>query len=297
MHDVEAHVAGTDHSDKRVHVRTVIVEKPAASVDELGYLPYLLFEKSESIGVRHHDTGDVVSKQRLEVGDVHQSIRIRLHHDYFQATDGSAGRIGTVRAVRYDDLGPIEVSAKKMILPHDHKAGQLSVGACARVEGEPGHSRKGGEGFLHIVVHLKGTLDGAGRLERMQGLEALHPSNLLVDLGIVLHRAASQRIEPGVNAEVHLGEVGVVTYNVYLAHLRQGGSLASEQVCRDRSFGRLRNLSLSKGIACTAILREFEYKFVVILHIPRPPSPMLRGRRSQPSSFFQLYRMSRNHPR
>ena len=59
MHNVEAHVAGTDSAQKRVHIGTVVVEKAAAFVHERSDLLDILLEQSESVGVRHHNAGDV----------------------------------------------------------------------------------------------------------------------------------------------------------------------------------------------------------------------------------------------
>ena len=71
----------------------------------------------------------------------------------------------------------------------------------------------------------------------MKPLETLHVGDFLVNLGIVLHRAAPERIESGVDTEVHLRQVGVVPNHIHLAHLRQLRSLRTHQILRD-SGGR-----------------------------------------------------------
>ena len=66
----------------------------------------------------------------------------------------------------------------------------------------------------------------------MQAGETRHGGHFLVDLRVVFHSAAAERIESGIDAEVHLGEIGVVAYHVHFAHLRQIRSIAALEFCR-----------------------------------------------------------------
>ena len=221
VHDVEAHVSGTYLAEQRVHVRSVIVEQTAASVYERGNFLDVLLKEAQSVRVGHHDTCNLVVEQRLEILHVNQSVGLGLDLDYAESADCSAGRIGSVGAVRDDDLGPFDVTAGHMVLTHHHQTGQLTVGACARSEGEVGHTGNGGEYLLHFGIYLQNSLDGLCRLERVYAGEAGHGCDFLVDLRVVLHRTASQRIETRIHAEIHLREVGVVSYHVRFADLRQ----------------------------------------------------------------------------
>ena len=65
----------------------------------------------------------------------------------------------------------------------------------------------------------------------MKSLESGHVSYFLIDLGVIFHGAAAQRIETGVNTEIHLGKIGVVADNIHLAYLRQRRSLSPKQAC------------------------------------------------------------------
>ena len=174
VHDVEAHVAWTDNTQERVHIRSVIVEETAAFVHELGDFPDFTLEKSEGIRVGHHYAGDVVPEKRLEIGHIHESVSIGLNHYHVESADCGAGRIGSVRAVRHNNLGPLQVTPEKMVLAHYHESGQLAVRSRARIEGESGHSGDGGKGLLHIVIYLEGSLNRGFRLERMEGGQTRH---------------------------------------------------------------------------------------------------------------------------
>ena len=98
----------------------------------------------------------------------------------------------------------------------------------------------------------------------MQSLETSDGGYLLIDLGIILHRAAPERIEPGVNTEIHLRQIGVVPHNIDLAHLRQSWSLSAKQIFRDRGAGH--NLRLPA-------LRALSGKMVGEIAPTRPATP------------------------
>ena len=104
-------------------------------------------------------------------------------------------------AVRNDDLGPPGVTARDMVAADEHEAGELPVCSCARLEGEMGHACDCGKSLVHSFIYLLGALC---RLERMDTGESRHCRDLLVDLRIVLHCAAAERIEAGIHTEVHL---------------------------------------------------------------------------------------------
>jgi len=84
----------------------------------------------------------------------------------------------------------------------------------------------------------------------MQVGEALQRGQLVVELGVVLHGARSQRVHPGIDPVVELGEPGVVTHHLCLCELGKRGRLGPGGHARQKSgrsskrAGRaLRNLS------------------------------------------------------
>ena len=71
---VKSHIARTYHTDKRIHVRSVVIEKSSAIMNESRDLLDVLLEKSESVRICHHDTSDRIVKQRLEVFNIHKAV-------------------------------------------------------------------------------------------------------------------------------------------------------------------------------------------------------------------------------
>ena len=126
--------------------------------------------------------------------------------------------------VRDNDFRPLGVTMEKMILSHNHETGQFAMCTGTRVECKSGHSGYCGQGFLHVVINLESTLYGRFRLKRMKSEEARHCCDFLIDLRVVLHRTASERIESGINAEVHLRKIGIVSYDIHLTDLRKSES-------------------------------------------------------------------------
>ncbi len=221
MQYVKSHVTRTHDSKKRIHVGTVVIEQTPAAVNQFRDFEDFFLEEPQGVRIRHHDSRHIVAQQRLQILNVHQAIGIGFDDDDIKATDGCAGRIGAVSAVWDYHLSTFGIPPKQMILAHYHEACQLSVSACAWIEREMSHPCQFCEGFVHLVIYLKSTLHGRGRLQRMQALETFHPGNLFIYLRIVLHRAAAKRIETGIYAEIHLRQVSVVTHDIHLAHLRQ----------------------------------------------------------------------------
>ena len=138
------------------------------------YLPDVLLEKAEGVGVGHHDSGDVRAEQGFEVLHVHEAVGIGLDHHDFVAAAGCRGGIGAVRAVGNYDLGAGEVSPAKMVFLHQHQAGQLAMGASAGPEGEMLHSRNRRESPVQFGEHLPGALGALFGLERVLAGEFRH---------------------------------------------------------------------------------------------------------------------------
>ena len=120
-----------------------------------------------------------------------------------------------------------------MILTHHHKARELSVGTRIRIEREFGKAGYAGESLLEIIVKFESTLRGLDILKRMQRRELRHGGDLLVDLRIVLHRTASKRIEAGVDTEILIRKIRVMSYNLEFADFRQLRGLLAQKIRRN----------------------------------------------------------------
>ena len=233
VHDVKAHVSWAYNAHQGVHVGAVIVQKAAAAVHKGCNLLDLGLKQAQGIGICHHNAGDIRAKKGFQSLHVNASVLKGLHLHHLQATHCGRCRVGSVGAVRDDDLGAGKVSSHHMVLTHYHKAGEFTVCSGAGVEGKGVHAGYGGKGLVHLLVHLEGAFGKAGVHEGMKPRKALKGRDFLVDLGIVLHGTGAKRIEAGVNAEVHLGEVGVVTDNVRFTYLRQFQGRFTPQGSRD----------------------------------------------------------------
>ena len=152
-----------------------------------------------------------------------------------------------------------------MVLAHYHQARQFSVSAGTRLEREMLHPSDGGKGFLHRVVNFLNAFQSDFRLEGMQRGKCRHCCYLFVYLGIVLHSTASQRVEAGIDAEVHLREVGIVAYHVNLAYLRKQGGILPQKAFVN-GIGSTVELSLRQAEAAASFLGELEYEFIVVFH-------------------------------
>ena len=126
------------------------------------------------------------------------------------------------------------------------------------------HTGNGSKAGVEGIYQLPGTLYSILTLKRMKRSEYLVGSNLLVDLRIVLHRAGAQRIESGIDAEIHLAEHSIVAHHVRLAHFRK----VERTLAPYLAFLRQAHLTLGQAETHAGGNRKFKYKFVVVFHIP-----------------------------
>jgi hypothetical protein len=74
MKHIESHVTRTYYSHQRVHVGSIIIQQTSTLVYKCSNLLDILFKETESVRVGHHDAGNRIVKQRLEVLDIHQTV-------------------------------------------------------------------------------------------------------------------------------------------------------------------------------------------------------------------------------
>ena len=221
VHDIESHITRTDGTEKRVHIRSIIIEETAASVYTFCNLCDFFLEETEGVRVGHHDTCDIVTEKRNKVSHVYKAVFLGFDDYDIKSADCSAGRVCTVRTVRNDNLGTFGIASEKVILTHDHKAGKFSVSTCTWVECKSCHTCDGSQRFFHVPVYFQCSLHGRFRLERMETEEARHCCHFFIDLRIIFHRTAAERIESGIDTEVHLRQVRIMAYYIHFTYLRQ----------------------------------------------------------------------------
>ncbi len=182
---------------------------------------YVLLKKPERIRIGHHDAGNRIIQKRLQVRHIHKTGTVGLHLHDLQATDCRRCRISPMGTVRNNYACTPEVPAAIMVAADYHQPCKLPVRTGKWSESETCHSCDFRQGTCQITIKHECTLHRRSRLKRMQTGKLLHRGNLLINLRIILHRTASQWIKTGIHSEVHLRQVGIVPYNIRLAHLRK----------------------------------------------------------------------------
>ncbi len=191
-----------------------------------------LSNKPERGWVGDHDRGRPRPEGRSERVEVHAAVRRRRDRDRPVAGHGRRRGIRPVRAVRHEHLVALEIAALAVIGPDHQDAGELALGPCGRLERDRAHPGDLGQRLLELPQQLEralGDLVGRHRVELGEARQAGRP---LVELRVELHRARPERVEPGVDREVELGQVHVVADDVRLVHLRQRGRRGAAGVGR-----------------------------------------------------------------
>ncbi len=212
---------GRDDAGEGVHVGAVAVDEAAAPVNQPHHLLDALFEQAKRIGVRDHDAGDGViagGPHRLEI-DVAAGVGRNLDRD--EAGHGRRGRVGAVRGVRNQNARAFGVAALAMIGAHHQEAGKFALRARGRLQRHCGKAADLGKPLLQLVHQREIALHGVRVLQRMGFGEGRQAGDLLVDLRVVFHGAGAERIEPGIDPEIALGERKVMSHDIDLRQFRQ----------------------------------------------------------------------------
>ena len=265
MAHVEAHVARTAGTEHRVQIGAVVIHQATAVVYELRDFGNGMLEDAQRVRVGHHHGSHLVatfSKQALQVVDIDSSIRQALHFHHIESADSCRGRIGAMGRVGDEHLRALFVLTAHMVGTNDHQSCKFTVGTRAGIQRELAQACELGQRHLKHVVELQRVLTGVGMLQGMQTYEGLHGCNLLVDDGIVFHRARAEGIETIVHTEVVVAKIGVVAnYGEFVA-LRQLGLLLSAERCRQFGGGVL-IVGLRQRVAATSSFRELENQISV----------------------------------
>ena len=180
-----------------------------------------------------------------------------------------------------EDLGPVRVAAVAVVGPDHEDAGQLALGTGRGLEGDRLHARDLGQGAFQLPEQLQralGDLVGGHRVELGEAAQAGGP---LVELGVELHRARAERVEPGVDRVVELAQVDVVADDVRLVHLGEGGrgdpaSRRGQPI--QRVLGRVRDLAAAATRAAALEDRGLEAR-AGDAHRTPPPTAVAAGGR------------------
>ena len=168
-----------------------------------------------------------------QILDVDVAAVVGAHVRQLVAGHRHAGRVRAVRRVRDHDLAPLlALATVREVGAEQHQAGQLALAARGRLQADGVEARHLEQDLLQVPLELERALDRVLVGERMQPREPGQRHEPLVDPGVVFHRAAAERVEAGVDAEVARRELGEVAEHLGLGELGQPRRLLARQLGR-----------------------------------------------------------------
>ncbi len=221
MNYVEAHVSGTHHSHNRVEVCAVVIAQTARLVHYFGDFQNIFVKQAQSVGVCKHKSRRVVADKRFQSLNVHSALAVAGNGNDFKAAHVRAGGICAVRRVGHKDFFAFEVVSVLVVLFDQHHARKLAVRACRGLKRNGVHARDFAQLVGQRVQNLHAALGVFKALQGVHARKAGQSRDGVVDAGIVLHRAAAERIKTVVHAVSLLAQSGIVAYYVYFGHLGQ----------------------------------------------------------------------------
>ena len=227
-------------------------------MNHLGNLRNVGFKETKSIRIGHHhgcNIGTFLIYDPFQIYKINQAVSVRFHLYDFQATNSSRGWISAMCTIRNDDLFPIEVSTRTMIVVNRHQTCQFTMSASIGFKGKMSQPRQFAERLFQERRQGQCTFCCASRLRWMQVLELWQCSHFLINLRVVLHRTRAERIEPCIHAEVVVGEVGIVAHHCQFITLGQLSIRCTTHGCRNLV---ITIVILRQTIAFASLFREFE---------------------------------------
>ena len=249
--DVEPHVARPHQAEQRVQVGAVHVEERARVVDDLRDLDNLFLEEPERVGVGEHQRGAVVVDQFREVAHVDQALGVGMNGLNLVPRQRGGGRVGAVRRIGDDDA-PAGVATRRVVGVDHQDARELALRAGGGLQRHAIHARHFLQPLFEFIHQTQRALRERLALQGVRGRRARVPRHLLVDLGVVLHRARPQWIKAAVHAVVLAGEARVVPNDVHLAELGERGCRRASRGLRHGGCGRCGDIQGRQAIASAA---------------------------------------------
>ena len=169
MDAIEAEVAGAGDAEERVHVRAVAVHQRARGVHRVADLAHALFEETERVRVRQHETRDIGPERALQRIEVDVATRVALHGGDLIAAHRRGRRIRSVGRIGDDDAPPRRGLATLRVVGLEHQQrGELRLRAGLRLQAHEVHAGDLRQHLLELVREREDTLGRAIRLTRMQ---------------------------------------------------------------------------------------------------------------------------------
>ena len=221
VQDIEAQVAGSADAQQRVQVGAIAINQPASSMYHLDHLLDVLFEETQRVGIGQHQSCQRVITLCFERREV--QVAAGVGFDFHHAIPGHrrGRRVGSVRRIGDQDLVALFIFAVFMVGADHHYTGQFALRACCRLQGYRGEAGDLLQPFLQVIHDRQAALHHGGRLQRMRMCKTGQARGLFIDHRVVLHRARTQRVKPGKDAVIQLGEPRVMAQCFQLAQFGQ----------------------------------------------------------------------------
>ena len=279
MHHVKAHVAGACDAHDGVEIRSVVVAQAARFVDDARDLKDVAVKKANRVRVREHKARRVGADggfERFEIdaavwagGDVHDR----------EARHCGARGVRAVGGVRDDDLRAGRILAVAVVGLDEQKSCEFAVRAGSGLESKAVHTRDRAEELFGNAQDVEAALDRVGRLQGVDVRKAREGGEVLVDSGVVFHRAGAERVKAFAHAVGPAGKSFVVAVDFDLRELWQRGRGRAQVRLRRE----LRDVAGREVAAAAAFAAFFKEQF----HLTAPPLRLRPARRSRPSCSFR----------
>ena len=190
-------------------------------MNRIGNGLHVAFEQAASIGVGDHHRRHVRAKarsQRSKVDAPFSSCRDRFD---LEAAACRRGRVGAMRAFGHEDHATVGFTARPQRRGNCQQAAQFAMGTGFGAHRHTGHAGQLLEPFAQFMNDGKRTLHALFRLQRMGVGKAGHPRHLLIEAGIMLHRARAQREQAKVDGIILTRQAGIMAHRFGFAQAGQ----------------------------------------------------------------------------
>jgi len=204
---------------------------------QLRYLDDPLLEDPEGVRDGQHDPGDRMIEGVFQGGEIDHPLSVGGDLRHGEPGGRRRCRVRPVRRIGEEDPPALSLSPLLEVTLDDEHPGQLAVGARGRLEGDGGETGDPGEEPAQLVDEAERPLRQLRIGEGMKAGEPGEAGEVLVDLRVVLHRAASERVHPVIDPVVRPSEAGVVPGEGRLAQLRYPSRYRAEEPLPEEAGG------------------------------------------------------------
>ena len=256
MDDVEAEVTELRPPEERIHVGAVAVDEAARLVNDAAHLDGVAVEEAEGCRLGEHDAREVLAGLGADGVEVDVTAGRGGDRDDLEAGHGRGRGVGAVSGVRDEHLAAMSVAARVERRAEGEDACELALRSRERGEAGAGQAADLLQVGLQGEHGLQASLDLRLGLRGVREREAGCCCDGLVQLGVVLHRAAAEGVEVGVDGEVQLAEVREVADDLALGDLRQLQIVAEHRLLRHELRRHVGRGERDAGASGAAALHE-----------------------------------------